>query len=326
MVLIGDKLKTMLVEIEKEEKTRRDVVMPLHQLFMYDNGLVSGEGLDPIPLGDSALSQICANLRLPTQYMKKLSSQRPDLVASQVNFYLQNTKNLGNKKVRIKNNRIQGFVSERYVPFDNLSFLETVHDATQGIDGLQIKHYNISDRKLHMRLVFENICADFGNDIRGDKDKIFVGFDLENSEIGFRSINLTPVIWRLVCTNGMRKIYSSGEVLKQRHSKFEVAALQERLVTSISNSSEFGIDMLNALHRSRSVKVDDVELTIENFCKSYQISKRQMEVVKENFKHDPEPTMFGIINSFTRTARDFEDNEQRISLENITGEMLAKIS
>jgi hypothetical protein len=47
-------------------------------------------------------------------------------------------------------------------------------------------------------------------------DVIEAGIDIANSEVGLRSVQVTPITYRLVCTNGMRA-WRSEAALRMRH-------------------------------------------------------------------------------------------------------------
>ena len=108
----------------------------------------------------------------------------------------------------------RAFLSERYRPLDNDLIAETVLPilGTLGND-VRIESCEITERRLYLKAVNPRLTAEV---VPGDI--VQSGVIISNSEVGMGSVNVQPLVYRLVCSNGMivndfaYKKYHSGRV------------------------------------------------------------------------------------------------------------------
>lgn len=321
MANLGDEFNRLVKQLEEEEKTREDRDVRLKELAMLEDGRLYHSGWKlPFPLTDSALSQLCQELKMPASYMVSLMKINPELVAKQVNFFI-NQKADVDRKVRIKNGKVQGFVSQQYVPFDHLDVLSTFDEIVDKMPETKLSGLDMDDRRMKMRLTFPDHNQTFGTDIQDLRDDVHTGIDLENSEIGYRSVSVTPVLLRLVCTNGMR-IAEKGTRFQQRHTNFDPVRLRGDMLSAVETSIDVGQKNLQELERAKQVPINDMMIRIEEVGKRNDLSKKRIEMIKDNFDYDPEYSLYGLVNAFTRTARDIKNLDAKTKLEHISHNIL----
>lgn len=316
-----NEVSKIITKIEEFDKERRDILVNLKALKMLDNGsLITQEG-QSLVFGSYSLTQFCTFLGIPGHYIKKLLTMNSKLVADQINFFLQRYED-EQRVFRLKGNRIQGIVSQKYVAFDDKEVLTLFDETTKSLPKHEITNFVRNDKYMHMRVTFPELTRNYGLNTKGKEDIIRVCVDIYNSEVGASAFRARTGTFRLVCTNGM--LAPAGDVINfhQRHSAFEPEVLKTDFRKGILSSVEEGKQLLEKMDKSRNIKVVSPYETIERLSEKAGLSKKQVVSVKNNFDEEPEQSLYGILNSFTATARDFKNNEARLKLEEFSGKIL----
>ena len=175
---------------------------------------------------------------------------------------------------------------------------------------------------MFLRFTFPDTQKSFGKTIDGADDKNFVALDLINSEVGFASIVVNPSIYRLVCTNGMVAKEAEYGFFKQRHMNFDHQTVNDNIRKSMIHGVETGQNILSKFGRAREVKVDNPFEMITDLGKRKALSGKMLKEVRTNFEIENEHSLYGVVNAFTRTARDIKNLERRLDLEKYASKIL----
>ena len=319
-----DRLKHTL---EQEEKTKRDMWVNLSDLFMGKDGRIrrkSRNGVDGLELSDYAMTQAFNRIGIPVKYGKKLMAERPDLVADQFNHWVSKDDRVVLIRMRINEDGtgfIRGFLSDKYSILDNIQVFESLEKVLQQSPTANLASFYIDDKRAHMRITFPDLTADFGISTEGKHDVLQVGVDIVNSEVGASSLRVTPLVYRLVCLNGLKAWSADGDPFVQRHIYLTSNELFGRMNTAIVDAIKGGDEMLETLNNVRKIKVENPLEVIEELAKKQMYSQNLIDQAKANFMIEPENSLYGVVNAFTRTARDLP-NERRLEVEAYAGEIL----
>lgn len=313
--------------LEQEEKTKRDMQVNLSDLFMSKDGLIrrkSRNGVSGLELSDYAMTQAFNRIGIPVKYGKKLMAERPDLVADQFNHWVSTDDRGVLIRMRINEDGtgfIRGFLSDRYSVLDNIQVFESLEKILQQSPTANLASSYIDDRRAHMRITFPDLTTDFGISTEGKHDVLQVGVDIVNSEVGASSLRVTPLVFRLVCLNGLKVWSADGDPFVQRHIHLTSNELFGRMNTAIVDAIKGGDEMLETLNNVRKIKVANPLSVIEELAKKQMYSQNLIDQAKTNFMIEPENSLYGVVNAFTRTARDLP-NERRLEVEAYAGEIL----
>lgn len=132
-----------------------------------------------------------------------------------------------------------------------------------------------------------------------ENDKIVPGISIANSEAGILSLSIEAFYYRLVCSNGM--ISKTSVDARYRHVSRKVMDDFPLVLEDVISQSRHGHDRFRI---SMETRVDNPESTIEAFCRQFQLSQNETEIVKQAFYQETGGTMFHVINAFTRAAQD----------------------
>ncbi|HJK91991.1 MAG TPA: DUF932 domain-containing protein [Polyangiaceae bacterium LLY-WYZ-15_(1-7)] len=163
---------------------------------------------EPLPLRELAFSQLCSRLSAPAPYLRSLPAK---LQMANLNWALSRSE--APALLRLAGSEVRAVLSERYAAADDVSLLDMVADCLDRTgyrrDAMVRSIGTGPHTLLRITLPSEGKAVKVG-------DVIEHGIDIGNSELGLRSVQVIPVTYRLVCTNGMRAWRSEGAV-RLRH-------------------------------------------------------------------------------------------------------------
>lgn len=163
---------------------------------------------DPLALRDLAFGQLCQRVGAPAPYLKSLPAK---LQIANVNWGLATKK--ASAMLRCAGNEVRAIVSDRYAALDDALVLDLVGDTLERAGYRQdtmVRAVAVGPHTvLRITLPGEGRAVRVG-------DVIEHGIDIANSELGLRSVQVTPTTYRLICTNGMRA-WKSDATMRMRH-------------------------------------------------------------------------------------------------------------
>jgi hypothetical protein len=161
-------------------------------------------------------------------------------------------------------------------------------------------------------------------------DIIEHGVDIGNSELGLRSVQIVPITYRLICTNGMRA-WRSEAALRMRHIG-DPQRLREQLRDAIPVAFAEARGDIDRWSRAVEEYVDAAAEEIESL-RRFGLGTSELQAIGHTFAQDQnllpattsaqtlsdvlmvETTAFEIANAITATARGRSDTAARLTLE-----------
>lgn len=293
-----------------------------------------------IPLREHGFSQLCSRVGAPPRYIRKLPAK---LQMACLNWGMSRAE--GKDKaatLRLAAGQARAVVSDRYAALDDALVLEIVRQTLQaaGILG------DIRVRAVATGITTAmRITMPTGNDTLTRKrgDVVECGLDLLNGEVGNRSISLTPMIWRLVCLNGMRQAERKlDEQLRLRHigsSERLEEAFRDALPVALQSSSEMRQRMDQAVDRL----LDDVLSEFDGLRSfglnagearnvgRHVLAEREIALPEDHTKwadaiaesNVEDVSVFDVANAITRTAQS-HGTDRRLEMEEVGAKYLYK--
>jgi hypothetical protein len=163
---------------------------------------------EPLPLRELAFSQLAQKIGAPAPYLRELPAK---LQMACINYGLARRE--GAALLRLAGGEVRAVLSDRYAAADDALLLDIVSDC---LDRTGYRHdVMVRAAGVGPHTVLRLTLPGEGVPVKVD-DVIEHGIDLGNSELGLRSVQITPVTHRLVCTNGMRA-WRSQAAVRMRH-------------------------------------------------------------------------------------------------------------
>lgn len=342
----GMSLEEMAKELDRQMKVKRDFVAPTSDLKaeievppqIHDEKpqthlrlQVNGKG--SFDVNENAHQQIAQRLQIPQKYYDRMRQEAPYLLATNINewFGIKPEKRM----VRTLDGKARAFLSNRYRPLDNYDLSQVAFETLSHVEGLQLVSQNLTEDYLYIKAVTERLTFEVKKG-----DIVQAGIVITNSEVGRGSIKIEPLIYRLICTNGM--ISNDSSMRKYHVGREHDVELAEELYqdeTKRLDDKAFWFKVRDVI--AGSFKRDIFEKIAARLIDSTRDSitgdpVKVVEVVQERFMlRDDERsgilqhlikggdlTRYGLLNAITRESQDITDYDRATSLERFGGEVL----
>ena len=268
-----------------------------------------------------SLNQLCSTVDVPAQYIKKcMASDEFAFGADNLNKWLYRLPQDKEYLLRTTNNRLHGFLTDRYAIFDDKEVLDVTQSAMNGIDGHKfgIMQYLVSPELFSIRLV-SNQCIN----IQGED--LSVAYKIWNSRVGASSLNLEFFIFKWACTNGL--IVGGGKltVATQRHVKINKDIWADKLQEIIGRTPQFVHFIKDAVESARVDKLDNdsLEKIFNDFKESYKAPDVLVMGVKSRMEDYGGNTRWAVIQSITELAQNYSAETQE-RYERFAGSLLTQ--
>lgn len=327
-----DKFNRVMTELEEENEMRQDLIIPLSGLRMLDDGNLFSDSYGELEVGDEAFRHLAKAFKLNSPHLEMLKNEGlTDNVADQFNHFFKNTGVGNKKKFRLDDNRVKGIVNPNFSVYDDYDLMSAMGELRETIPELKLETFYRDDKRSHARFVLEDSerIVGFDSEEDGNPDEVQTGFDIQNSEIGYGKLQINPMLYRLVCSNGMRSAEANGDAISRRHSSFSKFDLDRNIRDSVELSIQESTNTIVSIQKSKDVRINEPYKEIERIGKQERVKKDDISRLQDTFDIEPQENLFGVMNSFTRYGRILEDeendNEGRVKFENLAGKILERV-
>lgn len=193
----GISLVELAQTIEKQKAEKHDMIAATNALTMTDDAkglIVAGQA--EYKINGNAHNQIGARLGIPAKYYDRMAEEVPHLLAANVNTWFN--KKPERRLIRTMAGTTRAFLSDRYQRIDNHEIAEVALPILAGIADVQIVSTQITESRMYIQAVSPRIQGEVKVG-----DVVQAGVIISNSEVGAGAVTVAPMIYRLICLNGM---------------------------------------------------------------------------------------------------------------------------
>lgn len=278
-------------------------------------------------VNDTAHRQIGAALNIPTKYYDKMRTEYPELLAENVNGWFG--RNPQTRMVRTLDGNARAFLSDKYRRIDNFEIAETVLPILSEIPDARVESCEVTETKMYLKVVNPRLEADV---VPGDT--VQAGIIITNSEVGCGSVAVQPLLYRLVCTNGMvvndaaARRYHIGRANTQGENfgiftdetiKADDKAFMLKIRDTVKAATEQihfqkVVDMMRV---ANGVKLDtpDIPKFVELTASEFGLTQNEGKGVLDHLIRDGNLSLYGLANAVTRYSQDVESYDRATELE-----------
>lgn len=273
----------------------------------------------PKPLRSTAFSNLMARVGAPVEFIRKLPAP---LQLATTNYLLGAHDDTSSATLRLRGDEVAAVVSGRYAPMDPEELLSCVRSS--------LVRFGLLD-DVRVRGVASGLVDNLRLILPGEEtvlkpgDVSNVGIDISTSSFGRSAIHLSPMIWRLVCTNGLRSPERRGQ-LSFRHVG-DTDRLRAAIAEAIPSALAHARGLMTQWQRAVSFMIEDVQQLVDSMRelsvgekKSFEEAIKVGAEVKELPEHLP---VYDLVNALTSTARSAVP-ARRLELEALAGEVLSR--
>ena len=192
----GKTLTQLANELTRINETKKDLIVPVSKMEMDKEAQIKIDGIDSLPLNSWAHGQLSSYTDIPKQYYDRIKSENPSLLADNVNHSLSKTTQ-DKRLVRVLDGNVRALLSNRYRVLDSYDLAETVLPIMLN-KSMNVLSSEITEKNLYIRAVMPQLETEIKKG-----DVVQYGIQISSSDVGAGSLRVEPLIYRLICTNGL---------------------------------------------------------------------------------------------------------------------------
>lgn len=300
-------------------------------LRVLDSGGI--DQLEPLDIQETAHLQMSQYLDIPWRYYKRLLNEDHTLLTHNVNRCIQKGRKIP-RLLRTLDGSARAFLSNRYRRIENQDVFNIVMPVLEGISGLQFESCQLTPDHMFLKVVNPRLTGE----VRLG-DVVQFGIMISNSETGRGSLSISPMVYRLVCLNGMTVVdvqsgfsrqYHAGRVLTSEKDfclypatesvaddKEFVQKVQEAVLAAM-DEGRF-IQLIDRMKASAEIQLntEDLSSVVKLASANFRIREVESEGVLQHLMQDADYTLYGLANAVTRHSQDVDDYDRASKLEAI---------
>ena len=336
----GRTIQEVAREILRQKDAKQDYSVRTTNMRMENSGgtpilrLLNNEGIDrvePLDIQETAHRQLGAYLNIPQKYYEKMLAENVDLLTENVNSWLQKEPEF--RLLRTMDGRARAFLSNRYRRIDNLDIANITLPIIQEMPGAYFESCQITPDYLYIKVVNPRLTAEV---VPGDV--VQVGVSISNSETGLGAVNIQPLIYRLVCSNGM--VVNDARAGTRRthigrinardenfflYSQETRAADDHAFVMKVRDTVRAAVDearfaqVVDKMRESTQLHLNTADLpgVVKLASTSFGITEAESGGVLQHLIEGADYTVYGLANAVTRYSQDVESYDRASKLEEI---------
>ncbi len=323
----GKTLTELAIELERQSETKKDFIASTEVLEMNDKAEITLEDNAPLSVTDGAHTQIAARLDIPTKYYQRMRFSAPELLAANVNEWFQ--QKLERRMLRTLDGQMRAFLSDRYRRLDNYDLAEAVLPVLKEMgEGLKIVSTELTESRMYIKVINERLELEVKKN-----DVVQAGIGISNSEVGMGSLKVEPLIYRLICTNGMiaqdhsQKRYHVGRNAEEGEAyelfRDETIKADDRaFFLKVQDTVRAAVDItkfatiVDRMKEATERKIEGNPVkSVELLTQHFGYNSEESSGVLQHLIQGGELSAYGLLNAITRTSQDLEDYKRATALE-----------
>ena len=339
----GKTLQELALELDRQNHTKKDYLLDTRNLIMDAdfNGaaLTMHDEINNVNtilgINDIAHAQIGSELGIPKPYYEKMRRENPDLLAENVNTWFNQEPKV--RMVRALDGTARAFLSDRYRRIDNYDIAQAVIPMLTDLN-VKFESNEVTDSRMYIKVVNERLTKEVK-----PGDYVQSGVIITNSEVGLGRVTVQPLLYRLVCTNGMvvntlqnktsrrhvgrRQVADDGFVLYANDTLLaDDRALLLKIrdtIQSVLNEVHF-TNLIDQMKTAADVRIETNHIPemVQLAAPEFGFTKHEGEGILDYLIRGGDLTMYGFANAVTRYAQDVDSYDRSTELEGIGYDIL----
>ena len=334
----GVTLQQMLTEVKRQSESKEDYLIAPNRLRMESYGkemflhLSDDSGtelIEPMTITGIAHRQIGTHLRIPAAYYDRMREERPDLLAYNANTWFKQESS--QRMLRTLDGSARAYLSNRYRRIDNIDIAGVTLPILGGLPDIRFESCQITESRMYIKAVNPRLQAEVS-----PGDIVQAGIIISNSEVGLGSVSIQPLIYRLVCSNGMvvneaaarrnhvGRVTDSEENFSV-YSQATLDAEDKAFVMKIQDTVRAAVEearfsqVVGKMQEAKAAQMDthDVPAVVKLASKEFHITDSESTGVLQRLIESNDLTLYGLSNAVTRHSQDVESYDRASELESI---------
>lgn len=333
-------IEKLYEELDRQRDIRIDLIANTKNLTVRSNSVSSmisvatGSDILSYAVSEVAHRQIAERLNIPFKYYERLRREYPELLDSNINGWLE--RNPEKRMLRTLDGKLRAFLSDRYRRLDNLELVDHVMPVIAEMKGCEVISCDVTETHLYLKIINKTMKSEI---VPGDV--VQAGFVISNSEIGLGALKVEPLLYRLICKNGMiskdftHKKYHTGKQVDDTDNAYELysdATLEaddkayflkvQDIVRAAVDEARFALTV-DKMRTAMNIQTGENPVeTVEILGDRYLLNKNERGSILRHFIMGNDYSHYGLVNAVTRSSQDVADYNRATELERIGGSLL----
>lgn len=337
----GRTLIDLATELERQLASKKDLIVPsaCMQHQTDDHGactLTITEPAGPQRYGVTELArrQLADKLGIPYAYFERMRTDQPALLDRNVNTWLNHD---GDRRlIRTLDGQVRAVLSDRYRRLDNLDLAEHVLPILQRLPEARMESVELTATHMYLKVVTPRLRYEIA-----PGDVVQAGVVVSNSEVGAGSLSVQPLLFRLLCKNGL---IASNHALRKTHVGRALAAplasvvvfkddtlraddhaffLKARDVVEAAVSEATFVLLAQRLHKTAAIRLaGDPVQAVEVLANRYSLTDGERSGVLRHLIAEGDLSGYGLVNALTGYSQEVDDYDRATELEAMGGKLI----
>lgn len=330
----GLSLVEMARELERRQATSKDYIADTRKIEVAADAdrivLMNGNG----PLGNFGINQYAhrqlgEHLKIPAKFYDRMHQAYPDLLAHNLNELLR--REPSRQMLRVLDGNLRAFVSDRFRALDNYDLANAVLPELERLPEIRIESTQFTETRFYLKAVFPRVQAEVKKG-----DVVQAGIVISNSEVGAGSLMVAPLVFRLVCLNGMvaqdygQKRYHVGkkaagelemayEYYSDQTKRLDDAALWAKVRDTVRGVAQNDVfkSIVSKMQAASEEKIEsaDIQEVVEVTANKFGYGESSKNGILKHLIEGGDLSRYGLMNAITRQSQDEEDYDVASKME-----------
>lgn len=338
----GRSLVNLAQELERQLATKQDMIVPSPMMRCHTDELGScklfieeQDGIGKYAITSLARRQLAEKLKIPFTYFERMRVDQPALLDRNVNTWLQSD-NAEKRLIRTLDGCVRAVLSDRYRRLDNVDLAENVLPILQRLPDARFESVELTETRMYLKVTTPCVRVEIA-----PGDVVQAGVIVTNSEVGVGSLSVQPLVFRLVCKNGL---IASDHSLRKTHVGRTLAAAEEAVVvfkddTLRADDQAFFLkvrDVVEAavseatfrlvaerMQRTRSIPLSgDPVKSVEVLASRYALNEGERAGVLRHLITEGDLSGYGLVNAVTGYSQEIDDYDRATEFEAMGGKLI----
>lgn len=279
-----------------------------------------------------AHNQIAAHTEIPRTYYDRMRTADPELLAHNVNTWFARSPT--KRMLRTMNGTSRAFLSNRYNRIENEEIAEVVLPILAEIPDVRVLSSEITESRMYIQALTPRIEGEVKKG-----DIVQAGVVISNSEVGHGAVTISPMVFRLVCLNGMisadgklRANHVGGRIdeTAQLYADDTRQADDRAILLKVRDHVRAAVDQVAFSRRVAAMAemagaklLGDVEQAVGLLAKKVGATEGERKGILRSLIEGADLSAWGMINAVTHQAHTIENYDRMVEFERMGGDLLA---
>lgn len=336
----GRSLVDLARELDRQIDSKKDYVLPSSMMRHITNdgggtALVIDDPGTPQPFEITPLArrQLAEKLKIPHTYFERMRTEEPELLNRNVNTWLQHDDVPA--MLRTLDGRVRAVLSNRYRCLDNADLANYILPILGQFPDGRVESVELTETKMYIKFILPRLQYEMRVG-----DVVQAGLAITNSEVGLGTVSVQPLIYQLICSNGM---IAADQSLRKTHvgralgrddavTVFQEDTLraddmafflQVRDVVQSALSEDTFMRVALKMQKTMGVELKTSPVkTVEVLRQRYTLNEEEGDGVLRHLIQGGDLSGYGLVNAVTRYSQDVKDYDRATEFEALGGKLI----